>query len=141
MPTVDLTDLLARLDAYEAFVLAQIRRGAGAAASEAEAAMHSTQAHGDVTGATRAAYRAYVVSPGQSGASAIAEAVEAAEAKNPGRSATSSGTLAGDVGVIFTCPTDYQRNLEEEGAGKRAVLGPTLDAFRDELTARAAKGA
>jgi hypothetical protein len=139
--STDLSDVMARLDAYEAFVVAQVTRGASAGASEAEAAMHSTLAHGDVTGATRAGYRAYVVGPGQSGASAIAAAVEAVESKNPGRSATSSGQLNGDVGVIFTCPTDYQRNLEEEGAGKRAVLGPTLDAFRDALTARAAKGA
>jgi hypothetical protein len=140
MPPVDLSDVMARLDAYEAFVIAQIQRGAGAAASEAEAAMHGTLAHGDVTGATRAAYRAYVVGPGQSGATEISEAAAVVEAKNPGHAATSHGTLAGDVGVIFTCPTDYQRLLETENAGQKAVLGPTLDAFRDELTARAAKG-
>jgi hypothetical protein len=138
--TTDLTDVLARLDAYEAHVLAQVRRGASAGASEAEQAMQSTLAHGDVTGATRAGYRAIVVGPGQSGASELAGAVAAVEALNPGHSATSSGRLAGDVGVIFTCPTDYQADLEQQQAGKKAVLGPTLDAYRDELTARAARG-
>ena len=139
--STDIRELLARADAYEAFVLAQIRRGVTPTASEAEAAMHATLAHGDVTGATRAGYRAIVVGPGQSGASEIAEAAAAVEALNPGHSATSHGRLEGDIGVVFTCPTDYQQALETQQAGLKAVLGPTLDAYRDELTARAAKGA
>jgi hypothetical protein len=138
--STDISDLLARLDAYEAYALAQAQRGAAAVAGEAEQAMQSTLAHGDVTGATRAGYRAYVVGPGQSGASELAGAVAAVEALNPGHSATSSGRLAGDVGVVMTCPTDYQADLEKQQAGLKAVLGPTLDAFRDELTARAARG-
>jgi hypothetical protein len=138
--STDIRELIARADAYEAYVLAQVQRSAAAGASEAEAAMQATLAHGDVTGATRAGYRAYVVGPGQSGAAELAGAVDAVEAKNPGHSATSHGHLTGDVGVIFTCPTDYQRDLEEEEAGKKAVLGPTFDAYRDELTARAARG-
>jgi hypothetical protein len=141
MSATDIRDILARLDAYEAFVLARIQRGIAAVAAEAEAAMHGTLAHGDVTGATRAGYRAIVVGPGQSGAATIAEAAAAVEALNPGHSATAHGRLDGDIGVVFTCPTDYQRNLEEEQAGLKGVLGPTLDAYRDELTARAAKGA
>jgi hypothetical protein len=136
----DIAELIARADAYEAYVLAQIQRGASAVAGEAEAAMHATLAHGDVTGATRAGYRAYVVGPGQSGAAELAGAVDAVEAKNPGHSATSHGRLGGDVGVIFTCPTDYHWELESEEAGKKAVLGPTFDTYRDECTARAARG-
>jgi hypothetical protein len=140
MPT-DIRDLLARADAYEAHVLAQVRRTSTAVAGEAEAAMQATLAHGDVTGATRAGYRAIVVGPDQSGASEISAAAAAVEAKNPGHSATSSGRLDGDVGVVFTCPTDYQAELETQQAGLKAVLGPTLDTYRDELTARAARGA
>jgi hypothetical protein len=139
--STDIRELLARADAYEAYVLAQIQRGASAVAAEAEAAMHATLAHGDRTGATRAGYRAIVVGPGQDGAAELSSAAAAVEDKNPGHSATASGRLAGDVGVIFTCPTDYQQKLEEEQAGLKAVLGPTLDTYRDELTARAAKGA
>jgi hypothetical protein len=141
MPNVDLTEVLARLDAYESFVVARVTAGLGAAAVEAESAMQGTLAHGDVTGATRAGYRAYVVGPGHTGATELSNAAASVEALNPGHSATAQGTLGGDVGVVFTCPTDYQRLLETEGAGLRAVLGPTLDTFRDALTARAAKGA
>lgn len=138
--STDIRELLARADAYEAHVLAQIRRGVAPAAQQAQNSMQATMQHGDVTGATRAGYRAIVVGPGQDGAAQIAEAAAAVEALNPGHAATAHGRLEGDVGVIFTCPTDYQASLETERAGAKAVLGPTWDAFRDELTARAARG-
>jgi hypothetical protein len=139
--SVDLSEVLDRLDAYEQWAMQRAARGLTAVAGEAEQAMQATLAHGDVTGATRAGYRAYVVSPGQSGAAEIAAAVSDVEAKNPGHAATSSGRLGeASLGVVFTCPTDYQQNLEEEEAGKKAVLGPTWDAYRDECTARAARG-
>ena len=139
--SVDLTEVLASLDAYEAWAIERAMRGLQAVTDEAEAAMQGTLAHGDITGATRAGYRAYVVGPGQSGAAELASAVAAVEAKNPGHSATGGGQLGqGSLGVIFTCPTDYQQDLETEHAGQKAVLGPTLDAYRDELTARAARG-
>lgn len=139
--SVDISELLEGLDAYEAWAMQRAARGLAAVAEEAEQAMHATLAHGDVTGATRAGYRAYVVSPEQSGAGEIAAAVADVEAKNPGHSATSPGRLSeGSLGVIFTCPTDYQQDLEEEEAGKKAVLGPTWDTYRDECTARAARG-
>lgn len=139
--SVDLREVLARLDAYEAWATQRAARGLAGGAAEAEAAMQATQAHGDVTGATRVGYRAYVVGPGQDGAAELAGAVADVEAKNPGHSATSTGRLGeGNLGVIITCPTDYQYELEVENAGQRAVLGPTLDAYHGELTARAARG-
>jgi hypothetical protein len=103
--------------------------------------MQDTWAHGDQTGATRAGYRAYVVGAGDSGAETLADAVAAVDDKNPGHAVTAGGQLSqGNLGVVMTCPTDYQEKLEKEEAGKRAVLGPTMDAYRDELTARAARG-
>jgi hypothetical protein len=140
--TTDLTEIYACLDAYEAFVIAQALRGLDAVTTEAEESMRSTLAHGDQTGATRAGYRAYAVGPGRTGSAELLGAVAAVDALNPGHAAVSHGSMgAHSLGVIFTCPTDYQQKLETERAGLKAVLGPTLDAFRDELTARAAKGA
>lgn len=143
--STDLSEVLRGLDGFVEHQEAQIRRGLRAAASDATAAMCQTTAHGDVTGATRAGYTAFVVGPAlvdQAGAlQAINAAVRAIEDKNPGRSATSTGQIGAEsFGVVFTCPTDYQQDLEERNAGEKAVLTPTFAAYVDELTARAAEG-
>lgn len=143
--TSDVTGALRGLEAFVARQEAQIRRGLQAAAADAQAAMQQTTAHGDVTGATRAGYRAYVVSDApvdQAGAlAALNSAVADVEARNPGHSATRDGQIGADSwGVILTCPTDYQRELETEHAGEKAVLAPTFAAYTDEFTARAAEG-
>jgi hypothetical protein len=143
--TVDVSDALRGLEAFVELQEAKIRRGLRAAAADAQSAMQQTSAHGDVTGATRAGYRAYVVGGSlvdQAVAlQAINSAVAAVEAKNPGHSATSDDTIGADSwGVVLTCPTDYQEKLETENAGEKAVLAPTFAAFQDEFTARAAEG-
>jgi hypothetical protein len=143
--TTDVSGALHGLDAFVARQEAKISRGLRAAASDAQSAMQQTSAHGDVTGATRAGYRAYVVGGSlvdQAVAlQAISSAIAVVEAKNPGHSATSEGTIGPDSwGVVLTCPTDYQRELETENAGEKAVLAPTFAAFQDEFTARAAEG-
>lgn len=107
--------------------------------------MRATQAHGDVTGATRAGYAAYVVSDAvvdqASAAAAIQRSVSDVQALNPYHVATVEGSLEVEgFGVVMTCPTDYQEKLETENAGAKAVLGPTLQANADVLTARAARG-
>lgn len=138
---LDLASLIARLDAYEAFVTEQAMRGLDAVTTEAEETMRGTTAHGDITGATRAGYRAYVVGQGRNGSSELLGAAAIVDALNPGHSAVGGVQLGREsLGVIFTCPTDYQWKLETERAGAKAVLGPTLDSYRDELTARAARG-
>jgi hypothetical protein len=143
--TTDISGALKGLDAFVARQEAKISRGLRAAASDAQSAMQQTSAHGDVTGATRAGYRAYVVggSLGDQAAAlqAISSAIAVVEAKNPGHSATAEGHIGADSwGVVLTCPTDYQRELETENAGEKAVLAPTFAAYVDELTARAAEG-
>lgn len=139
--TTDVSSALAGLDAFAERCMAQARAGLTAVAGEAETAMHNTTAHGDRTGATRAGYRAYVVGMGASGSAVIGEAVAQVEAKNPGHSATSTGTIgAQSFAIILTCPTDYQEKLETQQAGEKAVLTPTFAAFVDEFTARAAEG-
>lgn len=139
--SLDVSNVLAQLDAYEDHCTDLATRGLRAGAQAARNDMATTAAHGDSTGATRAGYRAYVVTPADDGQAAIGGAIAAVEDKNPGHGAALGGRLgAGSIGVVITCPTDYQELLETENAGLRAVLGPTLDAYRDALTARAARG-
>jgi hypothetical protein len=139
--SLDISDVIARLDALEErWAAPRIVAGLGGVAQDAEASMEATTAHGDVTGATRAGYRAYVVTPDDSGLAVIGGALAAVESRNPGHGALGGGTLAGQYGVVYTCPTDYQEKLETENAGQRAVLGPTLLQYADEATRRAAEG-
>lgn len=128
------------LDGFVAQALARAQAGLAAGAGDMQTAMRQTSAYNDDTGATRAGTVAYVVGPNTSGAAELGAAVSAVERENPGHAATAGGTLAGEVGVVATIPTDYQRYLESERAGQNAVLAPALAAFADELTARAAEG-
>lgn len=138
---LDIRDMLAKLDAYLDYAQVQALAGLDAATTGVEEVMRGTTAHGDITGATRAGYRAYAVGAGRTGATELSGAAAIVDALNPGHSAAASGTLgAQSIGVILTCPTDYQYKLETERAGAKAVLGPTLAAYRDELTQRAARG-
>jgi gamma-glutamyl:cysteine ligase YbdK (ATP-grasp superfamily) len=137
---LDLSAIERALDDLVAFYEARARRGLTAGAADMQAMMRQATAYNDDTGATRAGSVAYVVSRQDSGGAALGDAVDAVEDKNPGESATASGTLRGDLGVVATVPTAYQRYLEVERAGENAVLGPALSAFADELTARAAEG-
>jgi hypothetical protein len=103
--------------------------------------MRATNAHGDVSGATRASYTARRVGRGETGAAAFAQAQAAAEAKNPGKTESGSVAVGGELGVILDSPTTYQVDLETEHAGLHAVLGPTLQAEANAITAAAARGA
>jgi hypothetical protein len=144
--SLDLTDILQHLDDMEdAWVRPRCRNGLRRVAADAEASMHATSAHGDITGATRAGYAAYVVSDSlvdqATALQALNTAVAAVESLNPGHSATAAGTLGCDgMGVILTCPTDYQYKLETERGGQKAVLTPTLQAYADDFTRAAASG-
>jgi hypothetical protein len=137
--------LLKGLDKYLESAEDRARRGLQAAAHDVTTALKSTTAHGDVTGATRAGYVAYVVGPDLLSQAAALQAlntsVAAVEARNPGESATAPGSLGSDsLGMVLTSPTTYQQNLETDNAGQRAVLGPTLQAVAADLTRRAAEG-
>jgi hypothetical protein len=143
MNTID--PLLKGLDKYLEFVETRAATGLRAAAHDVTVQLKSTTAHGDVTGATRAGYVAYVVgadllSQGQA-LQALNMSVAAVAARNPGESAVAPGVIGGEsIGMILTSPTTYQQNLETDNAGQRAVLGPTLQAVADDLTRRAIEG-
>lgn len=121
---------------------AQAVRGLVSAAPDAEATLRQTKAHGNVTGAARASYRAYVVGEGAPDESAtVSAALAAVNAKNPGAEALSDYTLpAGHLGVVLTGFTDYLTDLQTDNAGQKAALKPTLDAFAGRFVEAAAEG-
>ena len=102
--------------------------------------MRQTSAHGSVTSATKASYSARRVGRGATGAVQHNASVAAVNTFNAGHVATSTVRIDGELGVIIDSATDYQRHLETNSAGARAVLGPTLQSEAGALTAAAARG-
>lgn len=136
---------LARLrEAQEQAILAGLQEGADAGQSE----MQSTRAHGDQSSATRASYRAYVIGGGRTGAAEAASGYAAAQAELTGFSghegkalSQSSGVVLGrgELGILYTSFTDYQKALETENAGEKAVIGPVVVAEGPANTERVAR--
>lgn len=116
-------------------------RGLDQACERITGQMRSTQAHGDDTGATRISYSARRVGRGETGAATVAALRSAANLLNPGMTADGSVTIDAPLGVIMDAQTTYQRYLETEHAGARAVLAPTLQQEARNLTQAAAEGA
>jgi hypothetical protein len=149
--TVDDSGLYAGLEQLLALTVAGLEAGLAQAANVAEALMHDTHAHGDITGATRASYRVYLIGGEHTGAAEAASGYAAAEAaisaaEAAGRShggqalSQDAGVAVGpsERGLIYTSFTDYQDRLEIDNAGQKAVLGPTLQATAEQNTERAA---
>lgn len=136
MITIDDTNLIAGLDRLLATIAERTERGLAKQASVAQGEMQATSAHGDITGATRDSYRAFVVGGTQTGASESASGYAAAQAAIAGAIVSHGGhALSQDSGVsltqdqrgvLLTSYTDYQDKLETENAGQKAVLAPTL---------------
>lgn len=103
-------------------------------------AMQNDPAHGDVTGASHTNYAAIPVGEGQTTAATVASMVSVVEALNPGHSETSQVVIP-DIGAIITSATDYQWELETQYAGRKAVIGPTLQGSATDFTRYAAEGA
>lgn len=134
--TIDDSGLLAGLDALLLHIPAQAEKGLATVAAETQDAMQATTAHGDITGATRASYRAFVIGGTHTGAAeaasgfAAAQAAIAAHANPLGGQALSqdSGVVLtpDERGVILTSFTNYQDDLEKSD---KAVLTPTLQEY------------
>jgi hypothetical protein len=144
MITIDDTALLAGLDKLMAHIEAQVEKGLAAQAHAAQADMEATSAHGDITGATRASYRAFVIGGAHDGSTeagsgyAAAQSAIASAITTHGGQALSqdSGIHLGpdERGVLLTSYTDYQDRLEIDNAGQKAVLGPTLQQHAQAFT-------
>jgi hypothetical protein len=135
-----LSGLITGLDKLRTVMLDGARDGLAVGCGPIEDAMRRDSAHGDVTGATHAAYVAFAVGQGESGQAAMHESIAEVERLNPGHVATSSVAIEATLGAILTVATDYQDELETNNAGEKAVLGPTLARVHRDLTAAAAAG-
>lgn len=133
-------DLIANLRPFRDRALDGAAAGLDAACPSIENELKGTHAHGDQTGATRAAYGVWRVGRGESGASANAASVAAGEGKNPGATATSSVSIDGELGVIISDPMEYAGDRETSNAGDKATIGPAIGAAGPTLTAAAAAG-
>lgn len=146
--------LLTGLDAFLARIEAGADNGLETGASLMQEALETTGAHGDITGATRASYRAYVIGPNRDGSAEAQSGYDAAQEhissySKHGLSGHGGQALKQDSGVILksdergiieTAFTDYQDKLEIDNAGDKATLGPTLQAFAQTVTALVANG-
>lgn len=103
-------------------------------------AMQNDPAHGDVTGASHANYAAIPVGEGKTTTATVQSLVSVVEELNPGHSETSTVDIP-DIGAILTSATDYQWELETQYAGRKAVIGPTLQGSAIDFTRYAAEGA
>jgi hypothetical protein len=103
--------------------------------------MRNDPAHGDQTGASHANYQARAVGEGEDGGALLSVARAAASALNPGEvGPTSQVRIDGIAGVILDSQLNYSPDLEQENAGEKAVIGPTLRASGTRFTAGAARG-
>lgn len=102
--------------------------------------MRNDPAHGDVTGASHANYSARAVGVGEDGGALLSVARAAAAALNPSEvGPTSSVRIDGIAGVILDSQLNYSPDLEQENAGQKAVITPTLRASGTRFTAGAAR--
>lgn len=116
-------DMFARLEQLEKEIARQAEIGLQQGASQAQASLKATNLHGDRTGATRAGYIAYVSGPNVDGADIFEQAAAAVNEKNPGHvERGTAGEIGGDVVLIMTVPTNYQKYLETEAGGVRGAL-------------------
>jgi hypothetical protein len=98
--------------------------------------MRASDAHGVVSGATKASYTVAIVGAGLDGSAEWTEARGTVEELNPGRVGASSVEVEG-VGALLYSATNYQDKLETQG---KAVLEPTLQREAEALTAAFARG-
>jgi len=136
MITIDDTALLAGLDKLLLHIPAQAEKGLARQAGVAESEMKATTAHGDITGATRDSYRAFLIGGTHTGASESASGYAAAQAAIASSTVSHGGAAISqdsgvalspdERGVLITAYTTQQYFLETTRAGERAVLLPTL---------------
>jgi hypothetical protein len=148
--TINDSSLIAGLDKMLERIFGGVEDGLQFGAAVAEADMQTTNAHGDMSGATRASYRAFIIGGKFTGsaesASGYADAVSALTGftGHEGKPLSEdSGVVLGadERGVLLTSYTDYQKALETERGGQKAVLGPVLQQNAQQMTEFAADGA
>lgn len=141
MPTeTDLTQVLQGIDTLIELVYAGAEQGLANASAYAQALLETTGRHGDITGATRASYRVFLIGGSHDGSSESASGYADAQAAinaytSRGFQGHGGQALSQDAGItltpqqrglLYTSYTDYQVKLETENSGQKGALGPTL---------------
>ena len=138
--TLDITNILRGFRRYVELQYIGTEIGLADLAETAQQDMQETNAHGDITGATRDSYRAFVIGGDHTGASEAASGYSAAQAAIAAHAAKgflghggqaliqdSGVTLTSQQrGVMYTSYTDYQIKLETENSAQKAVIGPEV---------------
>ena len=101
-------ELLNGLDRFKNKSLDGCRDGALAIVGQITDDMRTSNAHGNITYATRTSYNARVVGRGETGASVFNTAKAAVNELNPGHLDVSTVRINGELGVIIDAPTNYQ---------------------------------
>jgi hypothetical protein len=129
----DISQALAGLDRLKKLALDGAVAGLQGVAGPAAERLRQDAPHGDVTGATRASYSAYVVAPGVDGGPAIRRGLAEAEARNPGYGQEySAGAIGEDVVLVTTAFTSYFADLINRNAGEADQL--SLDMINQSPT-------
>lgn len=137
--SVDVSRALASLRALPVEVQAAAITALGGLAQDLEGELAATDAHGDVTGATRASYRVYVVHDGDDGSAAASDGAAAAEAKNPGHGVVARhGTIGDDVVLVASVFTDYAEHLAVDSAGAKDAVTPFMPRYGPAAAAEVA---
>lgn len=102
--------------------------------------LRQTTAHGDQTGATRAAYGVWRVGLGKTGSAELSASIAAGESLNPGQTGTSTVSIQGELGVVFSDPMIYGPDRETARAGEKATIGPIVASSGSGLTQAGAAG-
>jgi hypothetical protein len=138
--TTDLSGVLQGIETLIELVYEGAENGLVNASAYAQSLLEGTIRHGDITGATRASYRVFLIGGSHNGSaessSGYADA-QAAIAAYGARGFQGHGgqALSQDSGItltpqqrglLYTSYTDYQEKLETENGAQKATLLPTL---------------
>jgi hypothetical protein len=138
--THDLTAVFAALDRLPRAVGEAAQAGVDTIAPDVQHAMQDSAVHGDVSGASHQSYRALTATNASQEAASGFAAAEAALSNAPAnyghavRQPTGITQGEGTVVLVVTDYTSYGADRETAEAGKRAVEGPTLQAYSQAIT-------
>lgn len=150
----DLTGVFAGLENYIERVYEGAENGLADVGVYAQSLLEETIRHGDITGATRASYRVFLIGGSHNGSSEASSGYADAQAAISaylarGFSGHGGQALSQDAGIsltpqqrglLYTAYTDYQQKLETENGAQKATLLPTLLETMQLNTEAAANG-
>lgn len=132
----DISQALAGLNRIPDLVRRAAIRALQEQAGPAAQRLREDAPHGDVTGATRASYSAYVVAREVDPSPAIRRGLAEAAARNPGYEQTYRGAPVGeDVVLVYTAFTSYFVDLVNRNAGEVDALTPDMIGISPGYTA------